>query len=87
MAADQEPSEPVLDSAMATGSDEGAPGDHSDGAPPDLDSGDAAEAVEDTPEAASAAHDDAVLPPSVLPSAADGGEDPLTPRFREPGEA
>ena len=89
MAADEvvdgaQPDEPVLESAMATGSDAGEPGDrtplpepgeHEPGAP-----------VEESPEATSAAVDDTVLPPSVLPPAPAAQDDPLTPEFRPPAE-
>ncbi|WP_432499035.1 hypothetical protein [Kineococcus gypseus] len=75
------PDEPELDSAMATGNDEGEPGPatyplHADG--------DDGAAVEGTAEAELAARDDAPLPASAL--GADGdAEDPLAPEFHEPG--
>ncbi|GAB7193046.1 hypothetical protein NUM3379_37550 [Kineococcus sp. NUM-3379] len=74
---------PVLESAMATGSDAGEAGDRSPLPEPGGPAPDAA--VEEAPEAVTAAADDTVLPPSVLPAARDTGVDPLTPRFLEPG--
>ena len=76
-------SAPVLESAMATGSDAGEAGDRS----PVPEPGGPAPggAVEEAPEAVTAAADDTVLPPSVLPATPDTGVDPLTPRFLEPG--
>ncbi|WP_337062627.1 hypothetical protein [Kineococcus sp. G2] len=75
------PAEPELDSAMATGNDEGEPGDPGPDPYPDPAQGEEGAAVEETPEAVAAAHDDAPLP-------AAGGEDPedpRTPEFHEPG--
>ena len=81
------------DTAMATGSDEGEPGERRDGGPltPDEqrllerlgapDDTPATPAVEDTPEAAAAAADDAPLPAaSTGPGDQDDG---LTPEFTD----
>jgi hypothetical protein len=83
----------VMDTAMNTGSDAGEPGErlegpltgdervlldrlaHDDAAPVVTD------APEDSPAAARAAADDTVLPEP----APEGGPDPDTPQFREPG--
>ena len=83
----------VPDTAMATGNDEGEPGERQDDGPltPDEqrlleqletpDEAPAAPAVEDTPEAAAAVADDAPLPAA----ASDPGEqdDGLTPEFTD----
>ncbi|WP_432483909.1 hypothetical protein [Kineococcus esterisolvens] len=72
---------PELDSAMATGNDEGEPGPPSS---PLAARDGAGAAVEETAEAQLAAQDDAPLEASALP-APDAGPDPLDPRFHEPG--
>ncbi len=83
---------PVPDTAMATGSEEGEPGEQSDAPPlgPDerailadfAESADVTKAVEDSPAAARAAKDDSVLP---VEAGSHGNEDdPLTPEFRAP---
>ena len=80
------------DTAMATGNDEGEPGDRPDGGPLTADEQQllerleapddtpAAPAVEDSPEAAAAAADDA-----PLPAARDAGDqgDGLAPEFTD----
>jgi hypothetical protein len=83
---------PVPDTAMATGSDDGDPGEQPSERPlrPDESalladlpgSADVTTAVEDSAAAARAVADDSVLPMD----AASGGEeqDPLTPEFRAP---
>ena len=89
---------PVPDTAMATGSEDGEPGEQSDARPlgPDerailadfAESADVTKAVEDSPAAARAVKDDSVLPvASMVPVDAGGGgdeDDPLTPEFRAP---
>ena len=76
-------SEPELDSAMASGNDEGEPGEP--GPAPFPDPAGAAEgaAVEETPQAVAAVHDDAPLPAATA-GTPDAGPDPLTPEFHEP---
>jgi hypothetical protein len=89
MAAD----EPRPDTAMASGSEAGEPGEH--GHTPRPEDREALEdlereqpqsppmdAAEDSPAAAQAVEDDSVLPGE----ARDGDEDPLAPEFRDPGE-
>jgi len=83
---------PVPDTAMATGSDDGEPGEQRDERPlrpeewavlaasPESES--RIEAVEDSPAAATAVRDDSVLPIDSLD--ADDEVDPLTPEFRAP---
>ncbi|MDQ4092540.1 MAG: hypothetical protein M3143_03735 [Actinomycetota bacterium] len=87
---------PVPDTAMATGSEDGEPGEQLDERPlrPDerailadfAGSVDGTEAVEDSPAVARAAKDDSVLPVEE----GDRGDrnnpesDPLTPEFRAP---
>jgi hypothetical protein len=82
---------PVPETAMATGSDDGEPGEQPDErplrpeewavlAPRELEGG--IEAVEDSPAATSAARDDSVLP--IDSPDADDEDDPLTPEFRAP---
>ena len=65
------PGVPVPDTAMATGNDEGAPGERADIDPDD--------------EVAAAVEDDAPLP-AGSPGASEGGpqDDGLSPQFREP---
>ncbi|NAZ87284.1 hypothetical protein [Kineococcus indalonis] len=77
-------SEPELDSAMATGNDEGEPGEPGPAPFPDPTDEPEGAAVEETPEAVAAVHDDAPLPAGAR-DAGDAGADPLTPRFHEPG--
>jgi hypothetical protein len=90
-ASDEHPEIP--DTAMATGNDEGEPGERRNGQPLSADEQQllerletpddvpAAPAVEDSPEVASAVDDDAPLPTST-PGADDEG-DPLTPEFTD----
>ncbi|MBY3552512.1 hypothetical protein HGI15_03710 [Modestobacter lapidis] len=78
---------------MATGNDEGEPGEHRDGGPLDPDekqvleelatpaAGPAQAAVEDSPAAAAAADDDAPLPTAGIPGGDPGDE--LTPEFTD----
>ncbi len=89
---------PVPDTAMATGSEDGEPGEQSDARPlrPDeravladfVGSAGATNAVEDSPAAARAAEDDSVLSvDSVVPVDAGSPDDEdaqLTPEFRAP---
>ena len=75
---------PELDSAMATGNDDGEPGDRSDGPPPELVDPGPDAAVEETPEAVAAVHDDSVLHVGSAAAAEPAADDPLTPEFREP---
>lgn len=83
---------PVPDTAMATGSEDGEPGEQPDERPlrPDehavltdsAGSADGTKAVEDSPAAARAAKDDSVLP--VDAGSRGDEDDPLTPEFRAP---
>jgi hypothetical protein len=89
-ASDQHPEIP--DTAMATGNDEGEPGEQRDRTPlttgerallEQLETPDdtpAAPAVEDSPEVAAAADDDAPLPGA---GAGGAGDDGLTPEFTD----
>jgi hypothetical protein len=93
-------SEPVPDSAMDTGSEDGEPGGTTDATPLTdeeraiLDRLRHAEgrrvvdrAAEDSPAAGEAAEDDAPLPglgPDTRRAGGTGGTDPLDPVFREP---
>lgn len=73
---------PAPDTAMATGSEDGSPGEQSReqlSAPED-----ATTAVEDTAAAARAVRDDSVLPIDASNGGAEA--DPLTPEFRAPLE-
>ncbi|MCI2237555.1 hypothetical protein MO973_16705 [Paenibacillus sp. TRM 82003] len=74
------PAEPELDSAMATGNDEGEPGPP----PSPADGSEDGAAVEETAGAELAVHDDAPLDASALP-APDAEPDPRDPQFHEPG--
>ena len=82
---EQTPAGTELDSAMATGNDEGEPGEQGPGAYPDpADEGGAA-SVEESTAAVLAARDDAPLPAGEGAGSADApGEDPRDPEFREP---
>lgn len=83
---------PVPDTAMATGSEDGEPGEQLDERPlrPDeravladfAGSADGTKAVEDSPAAARAVKDDSVLP--VDAGSRGDEDDPLTPEFRAP---
>jgi len=85
---------PVPDTAMATGSEDGEPGEQPDGRllRPDeravladlAGSADAIKAVEDSPATARAAKDDSVLP--VDAGSRSDDNDPLTPEFRAPSQ-
>lgn len=83
---------PVPDTGMATGSEDGAPGELVDDAPlrPDEEAvlaqlrradGPAAAVVEDSPEAERAVQDESVLP---IASADRAAPDPRRPEFRAP---
>ncbi|SDY37284.1 hypothetical protein SAMN05661080_03261 [Modestobacter sp. DSM 44400] len=90
-ASDEHPEVP--DTAMATGNDEGEPGEQRASGPLSADEQQlleqletpddtpAAPAVEDSPEAAAAADDDAPLPPAE--GAGEGEGDELTPEFTD----
>ncbi|GAA4964605.1 hypothetical protein [Kineococcus glutinatus] len=82
-AAGGEPEDGVLDSAMATGNDEGEAGEPGPAPFPDLGPDDPEQGVESTAEAIAAAHDDAPLPRSVLPPAVEREPDPRVPRFSD----
>jgi hypothetical protein len=87
----------VPDTAMATGNDEGEPGEQRESGPLSADEQEllerlearddapAAPAVEDSPEFAAAADDDAPLPASAVPGDVSGGDqgDELTPEFTD----
>ncbi|MDQ4104529.1 MAG: hypothetical protein M3186_12750 [Actinomycetota bacterium] len=85
---------PVPDTAMATGSEYGEPGERLDERPlrPDeaalladlTGSGDVTEAVEDSAAAERAVENDSVLPVDVGSRDDDDDDDPLTPEFRPP---
>ena len=84
---EQTPAGTELDSAMATGDDEGGPGEQGPGPYPDTDPADedGAAFVEESTAAALAARDDAPLPAGEGAGSADApGEDPRDPEFREP---
>jgi hypothetical protein len=71
---------PVPDTAMATGSEDGDPGDQTMEQLPAQHDGIAT--VEDSTAAARAVRDDSVLP--IDPGDAGDEDDPLTPEFRAP---
>ena len=90
--------EPVPDTAMASGSEAGEPGERTRIPRPydrelleDLERGQPesppVSAVEDSPAAARAVEDDSVLPIETPEDDGDDGADPLTPEFRAPPEA
>lgn len=86
------PCAPVPDAAMATGSEDGDPGEQPNERPlcpddsmvlaPPSGSVDVVEAVEDSPAAARAVRDGSVLP--VDGDGLSDEDDPLTPEFRAP---
>jgi hypothetical protein len=73
---------PVPDTAMATGSEDGSPGEQSE---EQLSAADGpSTAIEDTVAAVRAVRDESVLPVDASNRPAE--TDPLTPQFRAPGD-